>query len=51
MNHLDIGPKYHQNISFATYEAGHMVYLPIDQLKKMKSDEAASMDQAGAGSQ
>ncbi len=51
MNHLDIGPKYHQNISFATYEAGHMVYLPIDQLKKMKSDEAAFMDQAGAGGQ
>ncbi|HZR59055.1 MAG TPA: hypothetical protein VFA74_19465, partial [Terriglobales bacterium] len=51
MNHLDIGPKYHQNISFATYEAGHMVYLPIDQLKKMKSDEAAFMEQAGVGGQ
>lgn len=49
MNHLDIGGKYRQNISFATFDAGHMVYLPMDSLKKLKSDQANFMQQAGAG--
>ena len=28
IDHLDLPPRYRSNISFATYEAGHMVYLP-----------------------
>ena len=49
IDHLNLGPQYRKNISFATYGAGHMVYLPIDGLKKMKSDEAGFMDKALSG--
>jgi len=49
MDHLNLGGKYRQNISFATYEAGHMVYLPTECLKEMKNDQANFMAKAGAG--
>ncbi len=38
MDHLDLAPQYHKNISFATYEAGHMVYLHTPSLEKMHKD-------------
>jgi carboxypeptidase C (cathepsin A) len=49
IDHLNLSPQYRKNISFATYGAGHMVYLPADGLKKMKNDEAGFMDKALAG--
>ena len=46
INHLDLSPDFRGNISFATYDAGHMVYVPLDSLKKMKSDLVNFMDKA-----
>ena len=49
MDHLDVGPQIRKNFSFATYDAGHMVYLPIDGLKKLRVDTGGFMDKALSG--
>ncbi|HKR86326.1 MAG TPA: hypothetical protein VJS37_19350 [Terriglobales bacterium] len=46
MQHLDLSEKFRSQVSYATYDAGHMVYLPTDQLKKMKSDESKFVEGA-----
>src|SRR5579864_3571169 len=43
-NHLDLGPEFHKNISFSTFEAGHMVYLRQQSLAQMKQDLVRFMD-------
>ncbi len=45
MNHLDLLPDYRKNLSYAKYAAGHMVYLPMDGLVKMKKDFETFLDQ------
>jgi len=38
MDHLDLDAKYRQNVSYATYGAGHMVYIDRAEHDKMKKD-------------
>jgi carboxypeptidase C (cathepsin A) len=38
IDHLSLGPNYRKNVSFTTYEAGHMVYIDSASHVKMKKD-------------
>lgn len=49
IDHLNLPEKYRAQVSYATYNSGHMVYLPIESLKKMKADQAGFMDKATSG--
>ena len=51
MNHLNLSPEYRKNISFATYGAGHMVYVDTESLAKFKHDLVSFIDQALPGGQ
>ncbi|MBV9157867.1 MAG: peptidase S10 [Acidobacteriaceae bacterium] len=51
MDHLDLSPRYRNNISYATFDSGHMVYLDLDSLRKMKENVASFIDQSTSGTQ
>jgi carboxypeptidase C (cathepsin A) len=44
MDHLDLGPQARQNISYATYGSGHMVYVDRAEHDKMKKDLVEFME-------
>ena len=46
VDHLDLGPNFRKNISFTTYEAGHMVYVDSGSHAKMKKDLVDFMNQS-----
>jgi carboxypeptidase C (cathepsin A) len=35
---MNLEPKLRQNIQFAYYPSGHMIYLNVDALKQLRSD-------------
>ena len=51
MDHLDLAQRYRNNISYATFDSGHMVYLDSKSLKKMKDNVAEFIDQTTSGAQ
>lgn len=40
MDHLNLDQRFRNNITYAAFPAGHMVYLDTDSLRKMKDDVA-----------
>ena len=44
MDHLDLGEKVRQNISYGTYNSGHMVYIDRAEHDKMKKDLVEFME-------
>ncbi len=38
---MNLDPTLRENISFAYYDAGHMMYIDVKELKKLKTDAAA----------
>ena len=44
--HIELEPKLRNNIEFAYYPSGHMIYLNVDALKQLKSDLAGFYSRA-----
>src|SRR5215469_4065926 len=47
--HMELEPKLRQNIEFAYYPSGHMIYLNVDALKQLKTDLAKFYATAAPG--
>lgn len=48
MQHMNLPAEYQKNISYATYDSGHMVYLRPSGLEKLKKDFASFIDETTA---
>src|SRR5258708_4750219 len=44
MDPLDLGPRFRQSVSYATYNSGHMVYIDRAEHNKMKKDLVEFME-------
>ena len=44
VKHMGLDPAVRGNITMSYYEAGHMMYIHMDSLKKLKADYAAYME-------
>ena len=44
--HIELEPKLRNNLEFAYYPSGHMIYLNVDALKQLKSDLAGFYSRA-----
>jgi carboxypeptidase C (cathepsin A) len=48
INHLAIDPELLKNVSYATYDSGHMMYLKLEDLAKLERDLRAFLEPAAA---
>lgn len=48
VNHMGLEPSLRKNITFAEYEAGHMMYIETASRRKLKADVGAFLDAATA---
>jgi carboxypeptidase C (cathepsin A) len=46
LTHMGLDPKLHGNIRTAEYESGHMVYIDLKSLEKLKADVAGFLNSA-----
>jgi carboxypeptidase C (cathepsin A) len=46
LSHMDLDPSLRGNVQFGYYPSGHMIYLNVDALHKLKDDLAGFIDKA-----
>jgi len=46
LSHMDLEPDLRGNVQIAYYPSGHMIYLNVDSLHKLRDDLAGFIDKA-----